>query len=271
MISRRDFLKIAGVTALSTQFTSWGFSIASAEMPLQGRILRSLPQDGLLPDSVHEILDYQDGWVQLAAGKAQENVIQPMFTAHHRLPVELPAYVEVTAPYAALRGYCTADAPLVARPGHGAVFKAVKKLLDQHGQFDWYQVELGNQQTAWVQGKHIQAFRMDAPIPETYGIIEHHSLRIFREDAEIARFSLACPSDLPTGVHEIIRRDVYGHTLNHAGVPYILETHRGVKLGGVYWHNQFGCTSQSAQIELSVLAAKSVFALLGEGSTVTVL
>ncbi|MCL4879732.1 MAG: twin-arginine translocation signal domain-containing protein [Anaerolineae bacterium] len=281
-ISRRDFLKIAGVTSASTSLAALGFPNIIAAMPQQGRMLggfpaRVAPYDhaelaaNLLPDSVHEILDIQRGFVRLPSGYVPEKAIQPMLEAHFLLPENLPAPVEVIAPYAAVRKYGAADAPLVARPGHGAVLEALKALPDQHGLFDWYQVDLGKGLSGWVQANQIQQVIETKTSSAAHAVIKNHEMAVWRGERELARFALACPVNLPAGTHQIIRRHSCLHTSVFKGIPWVLETNRGLQLGGVYWHNQFACTSQSSQIELSVLAAKTVFGLLPEGSYLEVM
>ena len=103
----------------------------------------------LLPDSVHQIEAIRDGWVHLSSGYVPETAVQPMLNPHGILVDTLPAWVEVIAPYAALRAYAAANAPLIARSDHGSVFYASKRIADQHGK-TWLQVEYGNQ-TGWVQ------------------------------------------------------------------------------------------------------------------------
>ncbi|MBZ0308410.1 MAG: hypothetical protein K8I82_20260, partial [Anaerolineae bacterium] len=181
-ISRREFLKIAGVTAASTQLVSLGFAL---EKPQHGRLLSLTtahlrPYDNarttaqLLPDSVHEILDHERGFVRLAAGFVPESQIQPMLEAHFLQPDSLPASIEVIAPYAAVRQFCTAEAPLLARPGHGAVLEAVKGLPDQHNAFGWYQVDLGNGLLGWVQSTQVQQIIETRTLSQTHAVIESH-------------------------------------------------------------------------------------------------
>lgn len=280
-ISRRDFLKIAGVTAASTSLASLGFPNVIATMPQRGRMLRGSPARvapydhaklaaNLLSDSVHEILDIERGFVRLPSGYVPEKTIQPMLEAHSLLPENLPAHVEVIAPYAAVRKYGAADAPLVARPGHGAVLEALKALPDQHGGFNWYQVDLGGF-SGWVQAHQIQQVIETQTSSAAHAVIKNHEMAVCQGEREIAHFALACPVNLPAGTHQIIRRHSCLHTSAFKGIPWVLETNRGLQLGGVYWHNQFACTSQSSQIELSVLAAKAVFGLLPEGSYLKVM
>lgn len=280
MISRRDFLKIAGVSAASTSLISLGLPNVLAFPPARGRLLHYVPAryashkhaeiaTHLLPDSVHEIWDIQNGFVRLPSGYVPESAIQPMLEVHQQLPETLPAYIEVSAPYAAVRQYCTADAPLLTRPGHGAVLEAIKILPDQHGKFNWYQVNLENNLSGWVQAHQIQAMVLGKSLTDSYAVIENHQMMIYRHEHEIARFALASPANLVTGTYQITQRHPNMHTSTFKGVPYVLETDAGLKISGAYWHNHFSGDSQ--HIELSVLAAKSAFTLLSEGSTVTIL
>src|SRR5215207_6462254 len=116
-MNRREFLKLAGITfAASTLDLTFPASGADSLISDRVRILnpitvRALPFQhaaegvSLLPDSVHRIEAIRDGWVCLPTGYVPETVVQPMLNPHGISLDALPAWVEVIAPYAALRAY----------------------------------------------------------------------------------------------------------------------------------------------------------------------
>jgi len=280
-VSRRDFLKIAGITTtLAAMPTAISAILASAGT--HGRMLHLTDlyerpaldakiAGQYLPDSIQPILAYRDGWVRLRHGFAPETNIQPMLTARTTRVDRIPAVVEVIAPYAAVRRWCAADAPLVARPGHGAVLEAVSALDDRYGD-RWLQVALSEASNGWIQAQQVQPVE---PIPASrqayHARIENHRLTLLSENHDIAQFALACPPDIPTGEHRVIQRIPAFHRADYSGIPWRLETNRGLVVHGAYWHNQFACrNSESMTAELSVIAARSVYMLLSEGSSIFV-
>ena len=279
-VSRRDFLKLAGITTTLASLPS-GISLALASEARYGRVLHLTdlykhPDSNAkiigryLPDSIQPILDYQDGWVRMLDGFASETAIQPMLTAS-TMPVDrIPTWLEVIAPYAAVRRWCAADAPLMARMGHGAVIEAVAALDDRHGDM-WFQVALDGNASGWIQAQQLQPAAIHPSRQVHHARIENQSLILLNGEHEIACFALAYPPDMSAGEHHIIQRTPGFHRSDYSGIPWRLETNRGLILHGAYWHNQFACQhTSSMSIELSVIAAKTVYALLPEGSFITI-
>jgi len=270
MIKRRDFLKIGGVVLVSSGLAHPAFDALAAESETvnsQGRILtrtalREHP-DGqiikmMMPDSVQKMLAYQDGWVRLPGGFVAEQDIQPMLDANHQPIDKLPAWVEVIAPYAALRQWTQSEAPLMRRLGHGAVLQADRRLDDSAGR-SWLRADGGWLQIAHVQPVQIKdaGARLSAVIDraENHLILEHRG-------REVARFAIARPQALTPGAYRITSRSPEN--------LWRLETNGSFALTATTNHNHFGRIINGEHVELSVIASKTIYSSLTESSKITI-
>jgi hypothetical protein len=270
MINRRDFLKIGGVVLVGSGLVNPAFKVLAEEsVAAQGRILtrtvlRSSPQAGaqvthmMMPDSVQPMLAYQNGWVRLPGGFVAERDIQPMLDANNQPVDELPVWVEVIAPYAALRQWTQSEAPLISRLGHGAVLRAEARLDDAAGRA-WLRADGG-----WLQMVHVQPVqirdsgsRLSAVIDraENYLLLEHRG-------REVARFAIARPESLVPGEYRIETRS--------PGKLWRLETNGDFSLNGTTNHNHFARITSGENVELSVIAAKTIYPALPEGSKISI-
>lgn len=163
MTKRRDFLKFS---TASLVVTGLGKAAKTDHENRMGRILhlvetRQTPDENapitarLLPDSVQPILAQENGWIRLLQGYVPASAIQPMNPPNHLPITRLPSWVEVIAPYAAVRAWASAEAPLVRRLDHAAAARAVYALEDDQGAV-WLQIELDGQLSGWVQRAHLQ-------------------------------------------------------------------------------------------------------------------
>jgi len=144
------------------------------------------------------------------------------------------------------------------------VIEAVAALDDRHGDV-WLQTSSG-----WIQAQQVQPALIPSSHQTHHARIENQSLVVMNGEDEIARFALACPARMPAGEHRITQRTPGFDRADYSGIPWRLESNRGLILHGAYWHNQFACEHTGTSIEMSVIAAKSVYALLPEGSIITV-
>src|SRR5690606_35409212 len=128
-LSRSEFLKSSGIAVLAGTVGRLSLMLPSAPQieALYGRALSVLTVydspspsavviNRLFPDSVVPIIDTLSDWYQLANGYAKRSDIQPMMLTNHTVPTpQLPFWAEVGGAVAIVRGWCAADAPLVAR------------------------------------------------------------------------------------------------------------------------------------------------------------
>ena len=162
MLSRRAFLKVSGLV-LSTSFFQQAIKtlpfarqvrVISPSAIYQSRSVQSVIQRRVWPD---EVLPVQrvinDDWLQSSVGFVPMTAIQPMLKPVPSLQIhrlEQAAWVEVVAPYAALRQYANAQAPLQKRLQHGAVILVDYGLYNDDG-YLWLRADDG-----WVQATHLQ-------------------------------------------------------------------------------------------------------------------
>ena len=285
MLNRRDFLKLAGITLGSTAF-EWHFPISAEQ---QGRILQRIAVQPtgeiLLPDAVYPIKSVSGGWVRLPMGYLPQQAIQPMLPAHQQPFTDFPTWAEVSAPYAAIRTYADGQAPLLARPGHGAVFRVQRSL----GQ--WLEVAV-NEQSGWVQSRQLEPIPAPSQATATHALIEGSRLILYQGDQVMLQTSIVRPADLATGDHYIAQfipsfsnpaktnptpsplpmhgEGIQGRGWGYAGIPWNLITDRGVWLHGVYWHHHFDRIADQPQLELPLIAARMMFSLFSSDSYLSI-
>lgn len=272
-MQRREFLKLAGVTTfglgLDATFPALGWA---ANRPTYGRVLtrtalhrhpnHAAPiPDYLWPDSLHRMLAVQGNWVQLAGGYSRAVCLQPCLpTQDDVVSAALPTWVEVRAPYAALRAWAAPDAPLTTRIGHGGVLWASESLHDRQGH-RWLKLD----EFGWVQAQHMQPSLPKERIPTaTHAVLEGYGLTLYADEDILLSCVVARPTHLPQGEHIIIRKHPsYAHP-QYPAAPWMLATDGGIVVHGVYWHHEFG--RGAGTVQLSAIAAKVVVAALGVGT-----
>lgn len=259
MISRRNFLKLAGFAFLAPH-------ISIQPIP-HGRLLTTtVTSTGkkLLADSVHPILSIHDHVVQIPAGNIPITMIQPLLEPHHTPIGVLPQFVEVVAPYAVVRAYASAEASLVARIGHGGVLKAAQLLLDKD-HLSWLQVDEG-----WLQRQHVQPLLAIQPIPHAHLEIEDFTLTLLVGHEVLLQTEIVRPQQLLTGTYRTHQKTINRILNQYVGVPYWLDLDDQISLHGVYWHNHFRHYHGENRIELPIITAKTVFNLLPQGARLVV-
>jgi hypothetical protein len=275
-ISRRTFLKALGIGAAAgaapwtavralgatgelTQPALWGR--AFAETPVRdavGQVVRVLR-----PDEVTPLRPLHGTVVQLPDGRTDRRHLQPIARPESRWVAPQEAgWVQVAAPYAALRRWCAHTAPLVARPGWGAVLYA-ETVLHMDAQ-DWLGLQLGDQ-TVWSPGA---AWRtVDVPAAEIGSVrleLDAHRRRITVFDDERALWSAdaAIPAAIVRGEYALLGRSP-ADSGDQPGAPWALDF-GAWRMTGAYWHNSFfdaGYRPPAWRVELPVLAAQALYAL----------
>ena len=277
MIKRRDFLKIGGVVLATTGIAHPAIkSLATETVAARGRVLtktalRDFPhEDGtvlktLKPDSVQTILGYHDGWIQLTEGFVAAHHMQPMLDANHQPVEKLPAWAEVIAPYAAVRQWTQTEAPLMTRLGHGAVLHVDTRLDDAQGR-EWLRVDV----PGWVQAEHLQPVQLQKARAGLTAIIDRAENVLLLEHGgrEAARFAIARPEWLLPGDYQIETRRPGSQA--EKSVAWQLVTDGGFSLHGTTTHNHLARITDGESVELSIIAAKMIYAALPENSKLTI-
>lgn len=240
--------------------------LASAVAPLpcpspsidfvHGRALTALPvyaapseraavKARLWPDSIVPIRSSGADWYSLENGYAKREHLQPVVLKSEAPPQStLPFWAEVGGPVAAIRQWCAADAPLVARIGHGGVAQVVDKLP---GSTVWYGLSDEDQFLGWSQAAPWH------PVSDVEdqgsGIIlivdtRTPQISVLEDEEEILRAPIALGAQVPRGSYRVERRQhSVKSTLENTsivyGAPWQLDF-GAFALAGAYWHNKFG-------------------------------
>lgn len=283
-LNRRSFLKICGLTLGTGSAAEVVKTALAEERAAYGRVLyqtsvyqrpslQAATQGRYLPDSVQPMLERAGDWARLPDGYIPSEALQPMLAAHNRpITDEFPIWLEVSAPYAPLRAWCAPDAPLRGRLGHGAVMQGLRALVDQYGA-RWLGLDLGGEQIGWVQATQMQAALLpDLPAAD-HASLNGHKLTLYREGAAWLHLRVNRPAHLLSGTYQVIAKQAGYDNVNYTGIPWYLGarhtlTGAPLELHGVYWHNRFG--TEAPSLELSILAAKALYALLEVGAPLRV-
>lgn len=263
-LSRRTFLQFTSLSLIGLQ-TGWSIH---TEAPMIARALTVVPVhrqpntsasviETLWPNSVYQVVP-SGNWLQVRDGFAPVTAFQPMMPPDPKaLITTLPTWVEVTAPYVAIRKYCAGDAPLVEQVGHGGVLFA-DQALD-----DWLHVDAG-----WIQAQHVQSANPVAvhhPATRPLLTIRNGHLEAY-EDEQLVLRSICCHPDHLPHIDDIISQTPGTANDQHLGVPWAING-KWVTIHGVYWHNDFRGATDT--IELPVIAARTLYSwVLGAGQQI---
>jgi hypothetical protein len=292
-LSRRHFLQLLGVTL-------GGSGLSALELP---QIIPSFNADAaigrtfsvaslyraphpdapvvkrLWADSVVSLLDRKGRWYRVPGGYLRHADVQPMIPYQPPSPIAtptMPFWAEVAAPVAVLRRWCSAEAPLVARIGHGGILQVVDALQNSGGV--WYSTaDEHGLALGWSQALHWRPVEtVTAPAAVTTLQIESESQQLTALQGEklVLQAPLSTGVALQPGLYEIVECErsttQQVESTIHYGAPSVIRFGNGYEIAGVYWHNRFGAPVPGAAIQVSPLAAKWLYHLTGKGSKIIV-
>lgn len=262
-LSRRQFLQLTGITLLSSQLLDADHllrAFAAPEQPLWGRALSTLtvyqrPNEQshimtrLWADDLVSLRNAHGNWYRVETGYVRRSAVQPItdFYNAHNAPKNGVFWAQVTGSVAAVRRWCAADAPLVARIGHGGVARVIDSLTDQRGEAGslvWYGIEGSDGSLlGWTQSPVWQAVaggQTDSLVTHLHINLREQQLTAFAGDNTLLSAPVSTGSSLTTGHYEIVARQPAQHMPDQAGIPWIIRTDSDLAIMGAYWHNQFG-------------------------------
>jgi hypothetical protein len=284
VISRRDFLRLCGVTAASLALPAVPSTAAAA---LDGRALahvrvRRAPRiDATVvrtapPDSVLRLSGAAGDWFATSDGYVAARRVQPMQPyarppVYAAMPAGGPFVAEVIAPVTVLHSAPASDAPMLGRVGYGAAFEVTGVQGDEGD--TWYRVEGG----AWVQALHVRPLEGEDLAPLQPRARE----KAFYVDIAACRLTAVADGEtaLTAPIAPGIKRRTRGAALVTAkrpaaqmmgrrGVPWVIETDNAqFVLHGAYWHNAFGSPCGDGVIALAPAAAQWVYRWAEPGQT----
>ncbi len=289
-LSRRDFLRAAGIGlaaavvkvpgfAQSQREALYGRALAAASVtdrPSGARIIRHL-----WPDGIVRIFGRSGTSFQIADGFVPITALQPMVLATEpALPLShFPVMAEVTGAAAAVRGYCSPDAPLIARIGHGGTAKLLDRLDTLDG--SWYAVaDDTDAHLGWTPAVHWHAAE-PAVLGQTGDLVlDLHRRAVQAVDSAgevVFTAPLAAHEAAPTGTFSVLKRDGSmcssdSRTNRRYGIPWALTLSNGLVLAGAYWHNHFAIepAQDGPAFQIAPAAAKFFYGWVGPRNTITI-
>lgn len=277
-LSRRAFLKALGISAAATA-APWGVlqalasgSASGPQAALWGRALEAVPVTDrwgrtagtLLPDAVTPLEPLDATLVKLPDGYAARRSFQPLALAAGWAAPLVAGWVQVAAPYAALRRWCAPDAPLVARPGWGAVLFASERLTVDG--LDWLGLGAAEGDViGWSLAETWTPAGIDTPPGSDAWLVverEQRQIRVLRDETVLWAAGAALPADLTAGDYALTGRSPTDSTAQ-TGAPWAIDF-GAWRIHGAYWHNCFSAAddpSPSGVVELPVLAARALYSL----------
>lgn len=253
LFTRRDFLRLSGITIMGLHLAP--ARLTASPPALQGRALIAAPVHAgphlstsirahLWPDSITQISGQHGDWYQVDRGYVQRQHLQPLEPLPaHATTLEPPFWAQVSGTVAVVRQWCAAEAPLIARIGHGGTARVVDFLAP-----GWY--GLRDTHGTWLGWTPAAPWQPVTTMPEAPPINRlvldraTYTLTAYQDDREILLTPTATGGSLPVGRYQITSRHVSGtahaDTTTHLGAPWQLEIEALGQLSGVYWHNRFG-------------------------------
>ncbi|MBI1279373.1 MAG: hypothetical protein GC179_14690 [Anaerolineaceae bacterium] len=291
MLSRRSFLQLVGASVAASTLRP-NFSLFAAEDKFyQGRALTTLPiyysrnlnakpTANLWPDAITPILSHDDEWYQVPSGWVRREGLQPILpydAKAYEFVGAVPFWAEVAAPVAPVRAFCAADAPLVARIGHGGVSRVIDALPGEPN--GWYGIaDQQGELLGWTQGVFWR------PVNAEKNIGDDHRLSVDRERGLMSAYEgtkvvLEVPFSAGSGLQAGNFATQYGviggvswqANKRYEGIGWQTLFGEGQMIGGVYWHNQFGHPIHDGPaVQTTPLVARWLYGWLGEEAHIVV-
>jgi len=272
LLTRRRFLKLAGISLLGS---AAGMASAGPAEAYCGRALEAAPVylrlDAsttpiihLWPDSITPIRESVAGWYRSDSGFIPRSALQPIrqLPATPQAAAQPPFWAEVIAPVAALRSFCTPDAPLISRIGHGGAMQVIECLP---GPIDWYGVAAaGGDLVGWSQALHWRPVDLQArPLPDLEILLDQrqHQLTVTQAGQAIVQAPFASSQTLPAGYYTIEPGAVGGQPspTGHEGAAWQTMIGSEYSLSGVYWHNRFGEQLLGPDVQVTPMLARWLY------------
>lgn len=248
---------------------------AVTDRPGGARIIRHL-----WPDSIVRILSRSGMFFQIADGFVPVTALQPMIPSTEPAPplAAFPVIAEVVGAAAAVRGYCSPEAPLIARIGHGGTAKLLERLDTTDG--SWYAVADDTEaHLGWTPAAHWRAAE-----PFILGQTGDIAIDLRRRLAQAVDLNgevvftapLAAHAATPVGTFTVREWNSSlcssGQANRRHGVPWALTLSNGWVLAGAYWHNHFALepAADGPALQVTPAAAKFFYSWVGPRNTITI-
>jgi hypothetical protein len=267
-LSRRHFLQITGIALLSRAVAFNSLPLPDSSTVL-GRALTASPiyrHDGvrvttLWHNSVVRILDADPQRYRLPQGFVHRQHIQPMIMQPPAVTIPpLPFWAEVSGPVAVIRAACAADAEQISSIGHGGVMSVIERLPDGSGGVEWYGIAADDgTHIGWSQASAWRPI-IDSQAPSSANRLNidlsAQRLTAFDDDQPVFSAPISTAGSLQPGYYRLRARRPGGCCGSYQGAPWHSDFDGGVRLAGVYWHNQFGSKVAGHDIHTTPLLAR---------------
>ncbi|PJF40360.1 MAG: hypothetical protein CUN54_05520 [Phototrophicales bacterium] len=280
-MTRRQFLQFSSVALLSTYLPEHLLTTSPPNVAedglLAGRTFKStsvysFPRETsdmveqLWPDSVHPIIGQTEHWYHIPQGYVPRRTLQPMLqTTSSEIPDSHtpPFWAEVATPVAPIYQWCSVEAPLITRIGHGGIMRVVDRIVNTNR---WYGLaEADGQFLGWAQALHWQRVtsRQSTQPVADYEIaidVGRQQLNLLRNQELILQAAISTSPLIVPGRFTIAEQITGGTRLNinqdtYHGVPSVITLNNGQQMTGVYWHNAFGQPVDGPAIQLPYFLA----------------
>lgn len=276
-LSRRGFMQLSGLGA--TLALPFPFRAMLGEQVrvrlLEPVVLRSEPQTSakylqqLHPDTVHVGALYNQDWLRLPGGYIPLESVQYMLPLAHSDVTRIPVatWVEVIAPYVAVRAYAAPTAPLVVRANHGDVFCLTHSFCDDKGVW-WAQSSSG-----WLQAGHVRRIPQHVAANGLHHLTvalspRTQSIEVTDQHHRLAALAAVISPDVP----DVLNIEAFVPGMYH-GRPWNVIMGKEWVLHGEGSHNLFGKSTRCAApncVELSTLAARWLYHLMQSAERVSI-
>ena len=279
-LSRRQFLKFAGITAVVSQLpdlTGW-----AAPASIHGRVLQaarvyrqpaitSAVTHHVWPDSVHLLHEADKAWYRVEDGFIQRHLMQPINLNFTPAPVpQLPFWAEVSAPIAPVWQWCAVDAPLITRIGHGGVVHIIDQLPG------WYGIAAENGEfLGWSQSTNwwpVPPANSTGPI---HVKIENSHMTVSSANHRLMTAPVSLGGTVTRGTYALQKGQMGGiccrvpHQSDYHGAAWQLRFGNNLDLTSVYWHNRFGQVVPGPAVQVSPIVGRILYRAAHDGSTIT--
>ena len=282
LLSRREFLRFAGISLIAAQIPLPTFSAVQKSMYARafGAVaIQSAPTvesalvRHLWPNTVLEVESIESGWYRLADGFVPVESLQPMqpfIPDGTKSVLETGMPITVSGPAAAVRQWCAADAPLVTHIGHGGTAYVADYLPDSYS--GWYAIsDADHSLLGWTQAIFWSSVT-EIEIPQANKVVvnrQTNQISAYRGQRLVMQSACSVGDLVDTGYYPLTGRQFAARQGSRYGIPHSLYAD-GLSLYGVYWHNRFGTSHPGLSIELPILTAATIYSMLDEKSHITV-
>jgi hypothetical protein len=279
-LSRRDFLKICGITIsagaladVGGLFNGWSpnvayartFAVTPVHLAPNGAVVGRL-----FPDSVVQLASHDGAWLRTEHGYILRHAVQPMPTwgMSNPFPTVLPSLIEVNAPVALIYMRCDDTAAPIARIGHGGVMQVFDYLRDEGA--GWFAVaHADGSQFGWTRAERWSEITLSnaSALIDSITVESATQRLIAAADKEVlATFDVSAFSTLERGEYHLMVKQPSAQVGNYSGAAWTSQWTGGLHINGAYWHNQFGQPNSAEQVELSPLAAQWLYQHLADSA-----